>query len=449
MIIIPKKRPGMGIRIRLTTTFILISFLMLSFGCDKKNDEAEFKADFVFTFKDDNHVMFENKSQGDYYSLIWDFGNGVGDTTTDKKMSYVIYYPAAGNYSVSLRLQDYSGNTATSSKTVTISNDDLVVAFTADVDPGNPNNVLLKNTTQGQFDSFKWLYRTKEVEDEMEFTAYFPFIGNYEIELQVMKNNNTFSHTETVNITQDDPDYLQHLVLVWSDEFDGSAVNQDNWTFETGATGWGNNELQEYTNGDNAEVTDGKLIITAEKVNENMEVGSYTSSRLVTKAKKEFQYGRMEIRAKLPSGRGIWPAIWMLGSNFNSAGWPACGEIDIMEYVGYEPNTVYSTVHTSSGYGVNGSGNSMTLETCEEEFHNYGMIWTDKKLVFYVDDPDNIIHTYSPATKTAENWPFDQPGYFILNVAVGGNWGGAQGIDNTIFPQSMEIQYVRVYQEEK
>jgi beta-glucanase (GH16 family) len=120
-----------------------------------------------------------------------------------------------------------------------------------------------------------------------------------------------------------------------------------------------------------------------------------------------------------------------------------------MEYVGYQPNTVHATVHTPSGYGVNGSGSSMALETCEEEFHNYGMIWTDKKLVFYVDDPDNIIHTYSPATKTAENWPFDQPGYFILNVAVGGNWGGAQGIDNTIFPQSMEIQYVRVYQEEK
>jgi beta-glucanase (GH16 family) len=137
----------------------------------------------------------------------------------------------------------------------------------------------------------------------------------------------------------------------------------------------------------------------------------------------------------------------MLGSNFGSAGWPACGEIDIMEYVGYQPNTVHATIHTPSGYGANGNGSSMTLETCEEEFHNYGLIWTESKLVLYVDDPNNIVHTYSPTTKTPENWPFDQPSFFLLNVAVGGNWGGAQGIDNTIFPQSMEIQYVRVYQE--
>lgn len=235
--------------------------------------------------------------------------------------------------------------------------------------------------------------------------------------------------------------------LVWSDEFDGTSVNMDFWTFETGAGGWGNNELQNYTNGDNAEVVDGNLIITARKVNDNTQPGSYTSTRMITKGKQEFEYGRMEIRANLPEGTGIWPAIWMLGGNINTVGWPACGEIDIMEYVGYNPNVVHSTVHTPSGYGGGGNGNSIIVETCEEEFHVYGLIWTADEMIFYVDTPDNVVHIYSPEVKTAANWPFDQTAFFILNIAVGGNWGGAQGIDNSIFPQTMEIDYVRVFQE--
>lgn len=446
MIIIRHKYLHAGLQIRLAATFMLFLFLLLSFGCEKK-DDAGFKADFSYTFKDDNHVQFQNESEGEYYNLIWDFGNGQADTSSDKKKSYTIYYPIKGEYTVSLKLLDYTGNTRSTAKNITIATSDLEISFTATPDPSSPNYILLKNTSQGTYDSFRWIFRNREVEDEMEYRAYFPYSGTYEIELQVMKGGNMFSQQKTASISQDDPDYVQKLVLVWSDEFDGTIVDPDHWTFETGATGWGNQELQNYTNGDNAEVADGKLIITARKVNENMVAGSYTSSRMVTQDKQEFQYGRMEIRAKLPSGRGIWPAIWMLGSNFGTAGWPACGEMDIMEYVGYEPNVVHSTVHTTSGSGVNGSGSSMTVETCEEEFHNYGVIWTEKKLVFYVDAPDNVIHTYAPASKTPDNWPFDQPGFFILNVAVGGTWGGAQGIDNSIFPTSMQIDYVRVYQE--
>jgi beta-glucanase (GH16 family) len=381
--------------------------------------------------------------------LIWNFGNGFSDTTTEKNKEYAIYYPEAGDYEVSLRLTNYTGGSATANKSINIATTDLSVSFTADIDPSDPNLVMLKNTSVGEYDSFKWFFRDKEIENEVEYTAYFPFAGSYDIELKVFKSSESFSLEQTVTILQDDPDYIQNLTLVWSDEFDGSSVNQDYWNFDTGATGWGNNELQEYTNGANAEVTGGKLIITALKVNDNMQTGSYTSSRLNSKVKKEFRYGRMEFRAKLPSGRGIWPALWMLGSNFSSAGWPACGELDIMEYVGYQPNTVYSTVHCPAGYGATGNGSSMTLATCEEEFHNYGLIWTEKKMIFYVDTPDNVIHTYAPAVKTPENWPFDQPAFFILNIAVGGNWGGAQGIDNSIFPQTMEVDYVRVYQEAK
>jgi len=436
-----KKR--IGPMMPLTIILILIAFA----SCKKNNSDPSFKADFSYEFTDNNHVQFLNKSEGEYYSLIWDFGNGLSDTTTDKKKSYQIYYPQAGNYDVSLRLMNFTGKNLTVIKTINVASTDLQVSFTAGIDPANPNLVNLKNTTTGEFDSFKWLYRTEVVDNQMEFAAYFPFAGTYEIELKVFKYADSYSVKHSVTIAQDDPDYVPNLTLAWSDEFDGTAINANFWTFETGATGWGNAELQNYTNGDNAEVVDGKLIITARKVNDNTEPGSYTSTRIVTKGKKEFKYGRMEIRAKLPSGTGVWPAIWMLGTNFSTAGWPACGEMDIMEYVGYQPNIVYATVHTTAGSGGSASGNSMTVTTCEEEFHNYGVIWTENKLIFYVDSTDNVIHVYSPAVKTAENWPFDQPGFFVLNLAVGGTWGGAQGVDNSIFPQNLEIDYVRVYQE--
>ncbi|HKL07822.1 MAG TPA: family 16 glycosylhydrolase [Bacteroidales bacterium] len=425
---------------------IIFSWFIFS-SCEENNSEDGFSADFTYEFIDDNHVHFVNASDGEYYSLMWDFGNEEADTTTDKKKTYTIYYPVEGDYEVSLKLLNYSGETKTVNKSINVPTTDFIISFTAEVDNNNPNYVLLTNTSIGEYDSFKWVYRNREVENETEFEAYFPFAGSYEIELQVFKGANMYPLKKTVNIAQDDPDYIDNMTLAWSDEFDGATINTDNWTFETGATGWGNNELQNYTNGDNAELVDGKLIITARKVDENMEVGSYTSSRIISEGKKEFQYGRLEIRAKLPSGTGIWPAIWMLGSNFRSVGWPACGEMDIMEYVGYEPDVVHSTVHTPSGYGGNGDGSSKSLVTCEEEFHIYGLFWTEKELVFYTDNIENVTHIYNPTIKTTENWPFDQPHFFILNVAVGGNWGGAQGIDNSIFPQKLEIDYVRVYQE--
>lgn len=425
---------------------MIMSLFVFSF-CDKNDANDGFTADFSFEYVDDNHVLFNNESVGEYYSLVWDFGNNEGDTTTDKSKSYKIYYPYEGEYEVSLKVMNYSGANKVIKKNISISVTDFVISFTANLDNDNPNYVNLTNTTIGNYDSFKWIYRNKEVENKASVKAYLPFAGKYDIELQVTRNGNSYSLKKSVNITQDDPNYFDNLTLTWSDEFDGTSINTNNWKFETGATGWGNNELQNYTNGDNAEVVDGKLIITAKKLDDNTQVGSYTSSRIISEGKQEFLYGRIEIRAKLPSGRGIWPAIWMLGSNFRTVGWPECGEMDIMEYVGYEPNVIHSTVHTPDGYAANGDGSSKTLETCEEEFHIYGLLWTEKELVFYTDSPDNITHTYAPAIKTADNWPFDKSQYFILNVAVGGDWGGAQGIDNSIFPQAMEIDYVRVYQE--
>lgn len=429
-----------------STLSIIAVVLPMLCSCGNGEPQISITADFNYEFIDDNNVRFTNNSEGEYYTLNWDFANGETASNTQKTKEYSIYYPKSGDYNVSLVLLDFDGNRQSVSKNINITKDDLIVAFTATSDATNPNKINLVNTSVGDISSFKWLFRDREIENETNAVAYFPFKGDYEIELQVTKGSNIYTKKQTVTITNDDPGYVDSFTLSWADEFDGSTVNTSDWTFETGASGWGNNELQNYTNGNNAEVKDGVLILTAKKVNDNTSVGSYTSTRIITKGKKEFTYGKMEIRAKLPSGRGIWPAIWMLGADIGTVSWPACGEIDIMEYVGYQPNTIHATVHTTAGSGGNGNGSSKTLVTAEEEFHIYGLIWTEKEMVFYVDSPENVTHTYSPANKTEDNWPFYKPQFFILNVAVGGNWGGAQGIDNSIFPQSMEIDYVRVYQ---
>ncbi len=430
----------------LLSWLLLSAVLLLGVSCGGDEPVAKFTADFSYEFIDDNNVRFTNKSDGEYFLLDWDFGNGETASNSLKNNTYEIYYPKAGTYTIRLTIIDSKGDRETVKKKYYHRKDDLVVAFSATPDSQNPNRILLKNTSVGVYSSFKWLIRGRTIENKTEAVAYFPYSGSHIIELQVTKGTVVYSSKQTINIAADDAGYEAGFTLSWADEFSGSSVNTTDWTFETGATGWGNNELQNYTSGGNAELKDGKLIITARKVNNSQTLGSYTSTRMITKGKKEFTYGRMEIRAKLPSGRGIWPALWMLGANISSVSWPACGEIDILEYVGYQPNTIHSTVHTPSGYGAGGKGASKTLETAEENFHVYGLIWTEKKMVFYIDSPTNVTFTYSPSIKTAENWPFDKALFFIFNIAVGGNWGGAQGIDDSIFPQTLEIDYVRVYQ---
>jgi beta-glucanase (GH16 family) len=238
--------------------------------------------------------------------------------------------------------------------------------------------------------------------------------------------------------------------LIWSDEFDGNRIDFNKWTPETGAHGWGNNELQNYTAIDNIEVSNGTLKIIAKKVGNGQEPGDYTSARL--NSNESFLYGRMEIRAKIPDlkGNGLWPAIWMLGENISEVGWPASGEIDIMEYVSYAPNQFYSTIHSAANNWVDGTAvgsGSVSLNNIEEEFNVFGLTWTENDLRFYVNDPDNIIFYFrKPANPTSENWPFDKPFYFLLNMAVGGNWGGAQGVNDANFPAVFEIDYVRVFE---
>lgn len=248
----------------------------------------------------------------------------------------------------------------------------------------------------------------------------------------------------------DTPINWEDAKLVWSDEFDGDALSTEKWLFETGAHGWGNNEWQNYVADSNVEVSDGTLKIIAEKVGSGQKVGDYTSTRL--NSKETFTFGRMEIRAKIPEhkGNGIWPALWMLGNDIQTVGWPQCGEIDMMEYVSFDPNTVHFTIHSTANNHTNGTqkgSGPITLETIEEEFHNYGLLWTDDYLKFYIDEIDNVVFTFEkPNAPNAQNWPFSKPFYFLMNIAVGGSWGGQQGVNDAIFPAVMEVDYVRVYQ---
>lgn len=229
--------------------------------------------------------------------------------------------------------------------------------------------------------------------------------------------------------------------LVWEENFDGNALNESVWNYELGngcpnVCGWGNNERQLYTK-TNYTVKDGMLTITAKKDGD-----TYTSTRITTAGNKEFKYGYIEARAKLPVGKGIWPAFWMLGSNIKQVGWPLAGEIDILEYVGKEPDIVYTTLHTKANHGENASSKKTEFKDIEEGFHTYAINWTKDEIVFYVDGTS--VYTFAPKDRSTEVWPFNQPFYFIVNVAVGGNFGGPE-VDDSIFPQEYVVDYIRVY----
>jgi beta-glucanase (GH16 family) len=230
--------------------------------------------------------------------------------------------------------------------------------------------------------------------------------------------------------------------LIWSDEFEYEGAPEPlKWGYDIGGNGWGNNELQNYTNSrENSYIEDGKLFIHAKKVN-----GNWTSARLITKGKGDFLYGRIEISAKLPTGKGTWPAIWTLPTNWEYGGWPNSGEIDIMEHVGYDQNNIHGTVHTGAYNHSKGTqkGASKYISTASSEFHTYAVEWYEEEILFFIDDDHYF--TFENEHKTTQEWPFDKAQHLLLNIAIGGNWGGAQGIDPNLEEAIMEIEYVRVY----
>ena len=239
------------------------------------------------------------------------------------------------------------------------------------------------------------------------------------------------------------PDYS----LVWSDEFSGTDLDPGTWNQEigNGNNGWGNNELEYYTNSaKNTFISNGNLIIEARR--ETFDRFNYTSGRMTTQGKKYFTSGRIDIRAKLPVGKGIWPALWMLGNNISSVGWPACGEIDIMELVGTYPGRISGTLHwkaLSGSHSSKGANFSLTSGDFSQQFHVFSIVWKQDNTKWYVDDQfflECAVSDVSPA-----DYPFNADQFFIFNVAVGGDWPGPPDY-NTVFPQRMFVDYVRVFQ---
>jgi beta-glucanase (GH16 family) len=244
----------------------------------------------------------------------------------------------------------------------------------------------------------------------------------------------------------------QERKLIWSDEFSNAATpDPQKWSYDLGdgcpdVCGWGNNELQYYTNdAKNVRIENGKLIIEARK--EPAGGKSFTSARILSKEKGDWLYGRIEVKAKLPRGKGTWPAIWMLSTDWKYGGWPASGEIDIMEHVGYDPGVIHGTIHTEKYNHVKQTQKEgkVTIADVQDAFHIYAIEWTKDNMIFFVDGKlyHRVTHDLRDDFK---GWPFDQRFHLIMNIAVGGNWGGKEGIDETIWPQRMDIDYVRVYQ---
>jgi beta-glucanase (GH16 family) len=238
------------------------------------------------------------------------------------------------------------------------------------------------------------------------------------------------------------PDHYEGMALSWSDEFNGHDLNEGDWNYETGGDGWGNNEL-EYYQKQNTSVHDGYLIIEARQ--EIAGNRSYSSSRLTTQGKRAFKNGRIDIRALLPKGQGIWPALWMLGSSIQTQGWPKCGELDIMEMIGGSgrENTVYGTAHWDNAGSHASYGGHETLDgkIFSDEFHVFSIRWTPATITWFIDDIQYHIIDITPADLDE----LTKEAFFILNVAVGGDWpGGPDG--TTVFPQRMVVDYIRVFQ---
>ncbi len=309
------------------------------------------------------------------------------------------------------------------------------LVVTATVSTDNSGNVSFvaaaTNAVSYEYDFGNGVFKT--VPSGM-VTYKYPSSGTYTVNV-IAKSANGQTVSRSVQVT-----VSVVLSLVWSDEFEtAGAPDPAKWGYDigTGANGWGNNELEYYTNRpQNAVVANGVLKITA--ISENYSGKAYTSARLLTKGKFSFAYGRIEVRAKLPAGAGTWPAIWMLGDNINTAGWPACGEVDIMEHRGSELNKIYGTLHYPGHFGGNGDGSTLVVPDVTTAFHNYIVEWSPATIKFYVDT--QLYYTFI----NSGSLPFNQNFFIILNVAMGGNFGGP--VDPTFANASMEVDYVRVYQ---
>ena len=229
--------------------------------------------------------------------------------------------------------------------------------------------------------------------------------------------------------------------VIFMDNFNDTILDLNHWNYELGdgcpeLCGWGNKEYQHYKK-ENIFLRNEKLVIKASN-----ESNRYFSGRITTKDKIEFQYGTVEVKAKLPRGKGVWPAIWMLGHDIDENYWPRCGEIDIMEYVGRMPGQIHNTLHTTDSYGISKNTKMTTVNNIEDGFHVYKMNWNKNHIQFSIDN--DIVYTFAPEEKSDTIWPFDKPFYLVLNLAIGGYFGGFE-VDDSIFPQEFVIDYIKVH----
>lgn len=291
-----------------------------------------------------------------------------------------------------------------------------------------------RNASSYLFEFGNGVSQTDE-DGELEYT--YSTSGNNLYVVTVKASNTAGDLTKStqirVNVTSNEPG------LIWSDEFNSNgAPDPTKWGYDigTGQNGWGNQELQYYTNrAENVVVTNGVLRITARK--EDFNGSAYTSARLLSKGKFTMKYGRVEVSAKMPVGVGTWPAIWMLGANIDQVGWPACGEIDIMEHLGRDLNNIYATFHYPGRFGGNADGGTRRIQNATTEFHKYSMEWRADKIQLFVDD--QLVHSLNNSAAV----PFNQDFFFIMNVAMGGNFPGP--VEAGFTSSSMEVDYIRVY----
>lgn len=335
-------------------------------------------------------------------------------------------------------------------------NDELIgteniAAFTVS-DHNEVNFPKLKIHPSISSSSVEWVFPENiSIKNKETVTYYFEKGGVYDVTLLYKRNGKKYSYTGKITILKNSDHYDRGEKLWWQDEFDDQELDMTNWGYDLGSNKesnlWGNNEWQDYTNKkENSYLEDGKLIIQALLSGEGQKVGDYTSARLITKGKKMINRGRVEVKARLGGGRGLWPAIWLYQSSWLDGYY---SELDIMEYVGIDKDIIYSAVHTNvtKVKPENQVAGNKKVIGVENNFHIYGANWTDGKVEFYVDDPASPHLVFSVENVTDPNeWPFDKKLYLILNIAVGGDWGGMKGVDDSIFPQKMEVEYVRIFQ---
>lgn len=325
------------------------------------------------------------------------------------------------------------------------SKDMLPVSFLVQVEKDNPNFITFVASGEETDATYEWTFSHLDIKKTgRRVTVYFENSGTYDVTLMQTAGGLKGNCSQKITVATSSYYARQGEQLWWHDEFEGSRLDNTSWNYDTGVGKWGNNEWQNYTSkADNSFLRDGKLVIKAVKTGEGQQIGDYTSARLTTKGKRELNRGRVEVRAKMPSGVGLWAAIWLFGVKAQ----PYYSELDLLEYVGCDQNIIYGAVHTTetleSAEKVSGQ---YVVNDVETAFHTYGLLWSDEKIEYYLDSPENVYLTFAPADKShVRVWPFDSDLYLILNLAVGGDWGGMRGVDDSIFPQEMEVDYVRIF----